>query len=119
MCCYVFAHDSAALSHLRQTGRASVYYFQLHDRRYALCLPSAIRAVERSDDPLDCMTAREQQIVRLVCMGCVNKQIADRLHISEYTVKTYLKQMFVKLGVHSRSAMVYRCASWGGPRASP
>jgi DNA-binding CsgD family transcriptional regulator len=63
-------------------------------------------------DPLAALTARELQIVRLVCLGCVNKQIADRLRISEYTVKTYLKQIFCKLNVHSRSAMVFRCASW-------
>lgn len=63
-------------------------------------------------DPLASLTARELQIVRLVCLGCVNKQIADRLRISEYTVKTYLKQIFCKLNVHSRSAMVFRCASW-------
>jgi DNA-binding NarL/FixJ family response regulator len=63
-------------------------------------------------DPLSSLTAREQQIVRLVCLGCVNKQIAHRLRISEYTVKTYLKQIFCKLNVHSRSAMVFRCASW-------
>ncbi|TXH65117.1 MAG: response regulator transcription factor [Lysobacteraceae bacterium] len=61
---------------------------------------------------LTSLTARELQIIRLVCHGCVNKQIAYRLHISEYTVKTYLKQIFCKLNVHSRSAMVFRCASW-------
>ena len=65
--------------------------------------------------PLASLTARELQIVRLVCLGCVNKQIADRLRISEYTVKTYLKQIFCKLNVHSRSAMVFRCASHGFP----
>ena len=64
------------------------------------------------DDPLSSLTARELQIIRLVCLGCVNKQIAYKLHISEYTVKTYLKQIFCKLNVHSRSAMVYRCAPW-------
>lgn len=68
-------------------------------------------------DPLASLTARELQIVRLVCLGCVNKQIADRLRISEYTVKTYLKQIFCKLNVHSRSAMVFRCASHGFPSA--
>jgi DNA-binding CsgD family transcriptional regulator len=65
-----------------------------------------------ADDPLSSLTARELQIIRLVCLGCVNKQIAYKLRISEYTVKTYLKQIFCKLNVHSRSAMVYRCASW-------
>ena len=65
-------------------------------------------------DPMELLTAREQQIVRLICFGQVNKQIAHRLSISEYTVKTYLKQIFMKLNVHSRAAMVYRCARWVG-----
>ena len=66
------------------------------------------------DDPFELLTSREQQIVRLVCFGQVNKQIAYRLRISEYTVKTYLKQIFMKLNVHSRAAMVFRCAKWVG-----
>jgi len=65
-------------------------------------------------DPMELLTVREQQIVRLICFGQVNKQIAHRLSISEYTVKTYLKQIFMKLNVHSRAAMVYRCAKWVG-----
>lgn len=65
-------------------------------------------------DPMELLTVREQQIVRLICFGQVNKQIAHRLSISEYTVKTYLKQIFMKLNVHSRAAMVYRCARWVG-----
>lgn len=83
-------------------GRAYVVYAKAPERR----------ASPPAQDPLSALTARELQIVRLVCMGCVNKQIAHRLQISEYTVKTYLKQIFCKLNVHSRSAMVYRCAAW-------
>jgi DNA-binding CsgD family transcriptional regulator len=87
---------------------------ELNGRRYAVFarpIP-APSAGDADPDPLAALTAREQQIVRLVCLGCVNKQIAYRLRISEYTVKTYLKQIFCKLNVHSRSAMVFRCASW-------
>lgn len=86
----------------------------LGGRRYAVyARPQPPQANASSDpDPLASLTARELQIVRLVCLGCVNKQIADRLRISEYTVKTYLKQIFCKLNVHSRSAMVYRCAAY-------
>ncbi|MFZ5637366.1 MAG: response regulator transcription factor [Pseudomonadota bacterium] len=85
----------------------------LGGRRYAIyARPQPPRSGGAADaDPLASLTARELQIVRLVCLGCVNKQIADRLRISEYTVKTYLKQIFCKLNVHSRSAMVYRCAA--------
>lgn len=71
--------------------------------------------VSRTDgDPARVLTRREFDIVRQVCLGEPSKRIAWRLGISEYTVKTYLKQIFIKLDVHSRSAMVYRCARWVG-----
>lgn len=59
--------------------------------------------------PVDILTRRELQIVMHVAEGKVNKQIADCLHISEWTVSTHLRRIFVKLGVDSRAAMVYRC----------
>lgn len=58
----------------------------------------------------DILSAREFQIVALVAEGRVNKQIACQLKISEWTVSTYLRRIFAKLGVDSRAAMVYRCS---------
>jgi DNA-binding CsgD family transcriptional regulator len=57
------------------------------------------------------LTARELQIATLVALGCPNKQVADKLHISEWTVATYLRRVFAKLGVDTRAAMTYRCAA--------
>lgn len=62
------------------------------------------------------LTRRELQIVVLVAEGCVNKQIADRLKISEWTVSTHLRRIFAKLCVDSRAAMVYRCSGLIGER---
>jgi DNA-binding CsgD family transcriptional regulator len=57
------------------------------------------------------LTPRELQIATLVALGCPNKQVADKLHISEWTVATYIRRICAKLGVHTRAAMTYRCAS--------
>lgn len=57
------------------------------------------------------LTERELQIATLVALGCPNKQVADKLRISEWTVATYLRRIFAKLGVDTRAAMTYRCAS--------
>lgn len=57
------------------------------------------------------LSERELQIAILVALGHPNKQIAHQLHLSEWTVSTYLRRIFAKLGVDSRAAMVYRCAS--------
>lgn len=56
------------------------------------------------------LTARELQIATLVAIGNGNKKIASQLSISAWTVSTHLRRIFVKLGVDSRAAMVYRCA---------
>ena len=57
------------------------------------------------------LTERELQITTLVASGRSNKQIANQLQISEWTVSTHLRRIFIKLGVDSRAAMVYCCAS--------
>ena len=65
----------------------------------------------------DILTERELQITTLVARGCLNKQIADKLDISEWTVSTHLRRIFAKLGVNTRAAMVHRCAELiGQPR---
>lgn len=48
------------------------------------------------------LTDREEEIVRLVARGMVNKEIAAALGISEKTVKTHLTNTFKRLGVASR-----------------
>jgi DNA-binding CsgD family transcriptional regulator len=63
----------------------------------------------------DLLTERELEIATLVALGRPNKQIADKLHISEWTVSTHLRRIFAKLRVRSRAAMVYRCVALLGP----
>jgi DNA-binding NarL/FixJ family response regulator len=53
----------------------------------------------------DLLTARELELVRLVASGLRNKLIADKLSISEGTVKVHLHHIYEKLGVDSRVAL--------------
>lgn len=77
----------------------------LDGRRYRLVPVDA--EVEAEQDAA-ALTAREAQIVRLVAAGLVNKQIGAELRISEWTVATHLRRIFVKLNVDTRAAMVSR-----------
>jgi len=52
------------------------------------------------------LTSQEMTIVRLVAGGLRNKEIADKLHISEGTVKVHLHNIFEKLKVDSRLALL-------------
>lgn len=52
------------------------------------------------------LTERELEILRAMALGLKNKQIADKLFISEKTVKTHINRVFKKLGVTSRAKAV-------------
>jgi len=51
-------------------------------------------------------TQRQIQVLRLLARGLSNKQIGERLYVSERTVKAYLSSVFEKLGVNKRAAAV-------------
>lgn len=59
------------------------------------------------------LSAREQEIARLISAGHTNKTVAAVLEISLWTVDTHIRRIFAKLGVRSRSAMVARLAEHG------
>jgi DNA-binding CsgD family transcriptional regulator len=52
------------------------------------------------------LSAREQQISRLIAEGSGTAEIADRLGLSAHTVRDYIKAMFAKVGVSSRGELV-------------
>jgi DNA-binding NarL/FixJ family response regulator len=105
--------------------------FSKEERLESLC--KCIRSVHegqiwaRSDDldqaleafanaPLVCTTnhkgvellsARERQVIQHVAGGMSNREIANALELSPHTVKNYLFRIFDKLGVSSRTELLY------------
>lgn len=78
-------------------------------RRYRLVPVDTEQIPDATVSAAELLTPRELQIVALVADGYVNKQVADVLRISEWTVSTHLRRIFAKLGVDTRAAMVSRC----------
>jgi DNA-binding NarL/FixJ family response regulator len=64
----------------------------------------AIEMAEHHAD--DALSEREIEVLRQVAAGNANKMIALRLHISEETVKTHLKNILSKLGANDRTHAV-------------
>lgn len=67
-------------------------------------LPSAVRELPTS--PLMALTPREIQVLSMLAEGLGNKSIAQRLSISEHTVKFHVSSIFTKLNAKSRTEAV-------------
>jgi DNA-binding NarL/FixJ family response regulator len=61
---------------------------------------------EEAPPSLTALTSRETEVLRLIAGGLSNGEIADRLFISEATVKTHLNRTMTKLGLDSRAQAV-------------
>jgi len=61
--------------------------------------------LEGLNEPL---SSRETEIVNLLSQGMFNREIGERLFVSENTVKFHLKNIYAKLGVKSRSQAIHR-----------
>lgn len=60
------------------------------------------------DARLESLTARERDVLRLISDGLTNRQIAERLFLSEKTIKNYVSGLLAKLGMQRRTqAAVY------------
>jgi DNA-binding NarL/FixJ family response regulator len=56
---------------------------------------------------LELLSARERQVVQNLAAGLTNREIAESLGLSRHTVKNYLFRIFDKLGVSSRTELLY------------
>mgnify|MGYP003616689215 CR=1 FL=1 len=72
--------------------------------------PSAAAAPAPLEEPL---SAREQQILRLVADGMSNREIADALFLSRHTVECHVKHVDRKLAVNSRVRAVSEARQLG------
>lgn len=70
---------------------------------------AAARVIERlrnpppQDERLTALSPQERRILELLADGMTNRQIADQLYLAEKTVKNYVSNLLMKLGMHRRT----------------
>ena len=57
------------------------------------------------------LSPRQEAIIRLICRGKTDKQIAGELGLSVATVRGYVRILFARLGASSRAQAAFRWAN--------
>ncbi len=66
-----------------------------------------------AEQPAAPLSARERQVLRLIAGGATNREIAERLFLSAYTVKEHTSALYRKLEVRNRAEAVRRAERLG------
>jgi DNA-binding NarL/FixJ family response regulator len=77
-------------------------------------LASAPRMRLPAADGLNLLSKREGEVVQCLVQGLTNREIAERMGLSQHTVKNYLFRVFDKLGVSNRTELLFMTLTPGG-----
>jgi DNA-binding NarL/FixJ family response regulator len=58
------------------------------------------------------LTPREQEVLQLIATGCSNREIAEKLYISERTVKNHVNSVLRRLNLRDRTQVAILAAKW-------
>jgi NarL family two-component system response regulator LiaR len=72
-----------------------------------------LQATAQPQQPIECLTSREQAVLALVARGLTNRQIAASLAISEKTVSVHVSNLLSKIGLASRTQAALYAARIG------
>ena len=84
-----------------------------------------LREKAETTDPLAALSSQEKRVLELIGEGLTNREIAERMFLSEKTVKNYVSALLTKLGMKRRSQVAALVAPdrrtgrrWLSPAAS-
>ncbi|MRS16669.1 transcriptional regulator CsgD [Enterobacteriaceae bacterium RIT691] len=103
-----YRSDSQLHVHARIKETVNTCRHILHDLTTHL-FPSPQRDAASAEEG-EQLTVREKQILRKLCEGATNSDIACSLFISEHTVRTHIYNLFKKIKVKNRTQAVFWAA---------
>ncbi|MFN3164062.1 MAG: response regulator transcription factor, partial [Pseudohongiellaceae bacterium] len=74
---------------------------------------SSLATTQELDTPVEELSPKELEVLRLMAGGYSNKEISGAIHKSEGTVKNQVSSILVKLGVRDRTQAVLRAINLG------
>ena len=111
------AISAGASGYLLKTSRAEAVIDAIHEAAQggspmspkvaASVVKLLAKLTKPTSQPIS-LSPRELDLLRLLVEGLTAKEIADRLQVSIHTTSTHTRNLFTKLGVHSRAAAVAR-----------
>jgi len=103
---------------IERVGRGEIWANSSHSQFVLEALRSAPTFEGIEAGKIDLLSPRELQVAESAAQGQSNKQIANRLGLSEHTIKNYLIRIFEKLGVSNRIELLFQLFSECNDRAS-
>ena len=110
--------DPAVVNQIRRAGVGGVLQSNASSEQIVQAIKSvasglmvfdrALAPQSPDDEPLEQLTPRESEVLRLLADGLGNKEIAVKLSISEHTIKFHIHSILGKLGAASRTEAVTR-----------
>lgn len=73
---------------------------------------ASVPAVEEPPEAFTQLTPREQEVLQLIAKGCSNREIAEKLYISERTVKNHVNSLLRRLNLRDRTQVAILAAKW-------
>jgi len=73
-----------------------------------------LREKTETADPVAALSSQEKRVLELIGEGLTNRQIAERMFLSEKTVKNYVSALLTKLGMQRRAQAAALAARMGG-----
>jgi DNA-binding NarL/FixJ family response regulator len=100
-------HSLKALSKCIETVHNGQIWASNEDLEHLISALTHIEPIHfNSSDGTPLLTRREEDVVRLVADGMKNREVAERLKVSEHSIRNYLYRIYDKLGVSSRVELI-------------
>ena len=105
----VRAVDAGAMGYLLKDASPDEIFTAIRGAvqgKSVMSAPVASRLFQQLRNPDEVLTPREAELLSLLTQGLSNRELGQRLFISEATVKTHLAHIYAKLGVETRAAAI-------------